>query len=128
VKTMVEVMRAAPGVGLAAPQIGVPLRVAVLEDPPSHMERLTDDEKRDRGRSPLPLTVLVNPELSVVGEERATFFEGCLSVGGYMALVERHLRVQVRAVDANGAKVEIELAGWPARIAQHELDHLAGTL
>jgi peptide deformylase len=127
-RTMVEVMRAAPGVGLAAPQIGVALRVVVMEDVSSTMARLSEVERAERGRVELPLTVLVNPELFPTGDRRATFFEGCLSVGGYMALVERHLDVDLRGLDLDGKKVELRLSGWPARIAQHELDHLEGTL
>jgi peptide deformylase len=71
---------------------------------------------------------MVNPELRPSGERQATFFEGCLSVGGYMALVERHLDVELVGVDIDGKKLERRLSGWPARIAQHELDHLEGTL
>jgi peptide deformylase len=127
-RTMVEVMRDAPGVGLAAPQIGVGLRVIVMEDVSTTMARLSDAERTERGRVELPLTILVNPELHPAGDRRATFFEGCLSVGGYMALVERRLDVVVRGLDTDGKKVELELRGWPARIAQHELDHLDGTL
>ncbi len=128
VRTMVDVMRAAPGVGLAAPQIGVGLRVVVMEDVSATMARLSDAERAERGRVELPLTVLVNPELRATDERRATFFEGCLSVGGYMALVERHLGIELKGVDTDGKKVEVRLSGWPARIAQHELDHLDGTL
>jgi peptide deformylase len=99
-----------------------------MEDVSATMSRLSDAERAERGRVELPLTCLVNPLLQAIGERRATFFEGCLSVGGYMALVERHLDVGLSGVDADGKKVELELHGWPARIAQHELDHLDGTL
>ena len=128
VRTMVDVMRDAPGVGLAAPQIGVGLRVVVMEDVSATMARLSDAERAERGRVELPLTVLINPELEPSGGRQATFFEGCLSVGGYMALVERHLDVCLVGQDLDGKKVELALSGWPARIAQHELDHLEGTL
>ncbi|HVY49602.1 MAG TPA: peptide deformylase [Minicystis sp.] len=128
VRTMIEVMRNAPGVGLAAPQIGVPLRVVVMEDAEELMQRLSDDERAERGRTPLPLTVLVNPEMRPVGDAQATFFEGCLSVGGYMALVERRLEVEVKGLDEKGKPVAFTARGWPARIVQHELDHLDGTL
>jgi peptide deformylase len=128
VKRMVEAMRAAPGVGLAAPQLGVPLQVVVLEDDASLMARLTQEQRDERERAPFPLKILFNPELRVVGDERATFFEGCLSVAGYMALVERHVAVEVTALDERGAPVRWEARGWPARILQHEIDHLKGTL
>jgi peptide deformylase len=128
VATMTEVMRKAPGVGLAAPQIGVGLRVIVLEDGESLMSRLSAAERAARGRVPFPLTAIINPELALVGDQRATFFEGCLSVAGYMALVERALEVEVRGLDEKGDPVRWQVSGWPARILQHEVDHLAGTL
>jgi peptide deformylase len=128
VATMVATMRAAPGVGLAAPQIGVPLRVIVLEDPADLQASLNPAELRERGREPLPLRVLVNPVLRPIGDERATFFEGCLSVDGFAALVERSLEVEVSGLDENGVPVTLRARGWPARILQHELDHLDGTL
>jgi peptide deformylase len=128
VETMTEVMRQAPGVGLAAPQIGLGLSLIVLEDAEALMARLTPEERASRGRTPVPLTVIANPVLTVHGEAKATFFEGCLSVPGYMALVERALEVEVKGSDERGAPVSWRVSGWPARILQHEVDHLAGTL
>ena len=128
VHTMVAVMRAAPGVGLAAPQIGVPLQVIVLEDAEALMSKLTPAERAARGRVPYPLQVLVKTKLRPIGAERATFFEGCLSVKGYMALVERALEVEVSGLDEHGKEVTVRVSGWPARILQHEIDHLRGTL
>ncbi|WP_437325215.1 peptide deformylase [Sorangium sp. So ce381] len=136
VSTMVSVMRKAPGVGLAAPQIGVGQQVIVLEDSEELMSRLTPGQRAERGRVPFPLRVVINPTLRVLapslpdaaGAGRATFFEGCLSVPGYMALVERDLSVEVSGVDEDGKEVRWEATGWPARILQHEVDHLRGTL
>ncbi|WP_437810596.1 peptide deformylase [Sorangium sp. So ce1078] len=136
ISTMVAVMRKAPGVGLAAPQIGVGQQVIVLEDSEELMSRLTPGQRAERGRVPFPLKVIVNPTLKVLapssagatGAGRATFFEGCLSVPGYMALVERDLSVEVSGVDGDGKDVRWEATGWPARILQHEVDHLRGTL
>jgi len=128
VERMVEAMRGAPGVGLAAPQIGVDLRVIVVEDRPEYGASLSADELRARERTPVELTVVVNPVLALIGTATATFFEGCLSVPGYVALVERHLEVEVTGSDARGAPVVWRARGWPARILQHELDHLDGTL
>ncbi|MGD0679950.1 MAG: peptide deformylase [Polyangiaceae bacterium] len=128
VNRMVEVMRKAPGVGLAAPQIGVPLRVFVAEDTEERMTRLTPDGRALRRRTPLPLTVLVNPEVRPIGGDRALFFEGCLSVPGYGALVDRFLGVDVTALHPSGQPLSLHLEGWPARIMQHEIDHLDGTL
>lgn len=128
VEKMIATMRLAPGVGLAAPQIGVPLRVIVLEDREDLAKGLTPDERRERERSPFPTRVLFNPVLTSVGEERAIFFEGCLSVKGYVGLVDRSAEVEVRGLDENAAPVTWRVRGWPARILQHEVDHLDGTL
>jgi len=128
VDIMVEVMREAPGVGLAAPQIGVPLRVFVAEDDEDRLAHISSEARELRARTPLPLTVLVNPKVSPVGGAEATFFEGCLSVRGYGALVARAAEVTVEAVDAQGRPASLHLQGWPARIMQHEMDHLNGTL
>jgi peptide deformylase len=125
---MIAVMRAAPGVGLAAPQIDSALRVIVLEDTEAAVGQLTDIERRERGRAPFPLRVIVNPVLRQVGEERATFFEGCLSVRGYVGLVERSLEVEVAGLDRLGIPQSWRVRGWPARILQHEIDHLDGIL
>jgi peptide deformylase len=128
VAKMIATMRAAPGVGLAAPQIGVPLRVIVLEDRPELMAKLTDVEKRERERVPFGPRVFVNPTVTPIGEERAMFFEGCLSVRGYVGLVDRAAEVEVTGTDEKGAPQTWRVHGWPARILQHELDHLDGTL
>jgi peptide deformylase len=131
VATMVEVMRAAPGVGLAAPQIGVPKQILVAEDRAELVERIDPENRTARGRVPVPLTVIVNPTLRVVGDEHATFLEGCLSVTGYVALVRRALEVEVTGLDATGPEIVPRVwrwRGWPARILQHEVDHLLGTL
>ncbi len=128
VKRMVEAMRAAPGVGLAAPQLGVPLRVFVIEDREERMASLTPEELAERERVPVPVRVFVNPEVRPVGEEKVTFFEGCLSVDGFAALVERSREVEVSALDEHGEPFTWRVQGWPARILQHEFDHLNGTL
>lgn len=128
VSTMVAVMRAAPGVGLAAPQIGVGLRVIVLEDREDLMGRIAPEERALRGRVPVPLRVIFNPVLTLIGDKRATFFEGCLSVSGFMALVERALEVEVTGFDEVGDPLKWRVSGWPARILQHEVDHIDGSL
>lgn len=125
---MVETMRAAPGVGLAAPQIGVPLRVLVMEDREELMASLTPEERAERERVPVPVRVFINPTLTPVGEEKVTFFEGCLSVAGFAGLVERFHEVEVTGLDEKGQAQTWRVAGWPARILQHEVDHLGGTL
>jgi peptide deformylase len=129
VKRMAATMTAAPGVGLAAPQVGVPIQLAVLQDGPERWGQLAEDERAARERTELPFTVLVNPVLEPVGgDELASFYEGCLSVPGLTAVVARHRAVRVRALDEHGQPVDAVLSGWPARIAQHEVDHLGGRL
>jgi peptide deformylase len=121
-------MRAAPGVGLAAPQIGVPLRVYVAEDDERRMAHQSTEARAVRRRGPLPLAVFVNPRVVPASEDAALFYEGCLSVRGYGALVRRAAAVDVTGVDADGQAISLHLEGWPARIMQHEMDHLDGTL
>jgi peptide deformylase len=128
VEVMVATMRAAPGVGLAAPQIGVPLRVFVAEDDEERMAHQSVEARTTRGRVPLALTVFVNPTVVPASGEEATFYEGCLSVRGYGALVRRAAAVDVTGLDAHGRPVLLHFDGWPARIMQHEADHLDGTL
>jgi len=117
-------MHAAPGVGLAAPQVGVPLRLAVIEDPAP----VSEEVRLARGRVPQPFRVLVNPSYERVGAARAAFFEGCLSVPGWQAVVARHAEVRLTALDEHGRAVDEVFTGWPARIVQHETDHLDGML
>nr|WP_217700754.1 peptide deformylase [Krasilnikoviella flava] len=123
---MRRTMHAAPGVGLAAPQVGIGLAIAVVEDAGTSV-----DDPRER--TPLPYRVLIDPRYEPLpgpgGEpERAAFHEGCLSVSGWQAVVARHRRVRLTGRDETGAPVDEVLAGWPARIVQHETDHLAGEL
>ena len=128
VELMIATMRAAPGVGLAAPQIGLPLRLIVLEDPEEAVGALTEEARAERGRVPVPVTAIVNPVLRLCDGPRDTFFEGCLSVPGYSALVARARVVEVTGLTPLGAPFAWRVSGWPARILQHECDHLDGTL
>lgn len=121
---MRETMHAAPGVGLAAPQVGIGLQIAVLEDSAA----VPDVVAVARERAPLPFTVLINPRYRAVGDDVAAFYEGCLSVPGYQAVVERAVVVAVTAIDQFGTPIDAEYRGWQARIVQHETDHLGGTL
>jgi peptide deformylase len=121
---MVETMRAAPGVGLAAPQVGVDLRVIVVEyaeEPP---------EDRPEGQPPPKpvLYTLVNPEITRASSEKVEGVEACLSVPGFAGSVERNTEVVVKGFNAKGSPVRIRARGWLARIFQHEIDHINGTL
>ncbi len=128
VETMRETMRDAPGVGLAAPQIGLPLQLVVIEDRPEYIEKLPPEHSIERDRRPVPFHVIINPMLTVDGEETEEFFEGCLSVTGFTAIVPRAKRVRVECWNEKAERIVIEARGWYARILQHEIDHLRGIL
>ena len=128
IEEMQEVMYAAPGVGLAAPQIGRGIQLAVIEDREQYMKDWTPEQLAGRERKPVPFQVIVNPRLTLLGDERVEFFEGCLSIQGLMALVPRSRRVRVECLDQTGEQRIIDATGWHARILQHEIDHLSGNL
>jgi peptide deformylase len=128
VELMRETMRDAPGVGLAAPQIGESLQLAVIEDSADYQEGVGAEELAARGRAPVPFHVIANPRLTITEPGPAVFYEGCLSIPGFLAQVPRGLAVRVDALDHRGEPVTIQARGWYARILQHEIDHLAGTL
>ncbi|ALV45042.1 peptide deformylase [Arthrobacter alpinus] len=121
---MTETMRAAPGVGLAAPQIGIPLQLAVLED----QYEVTPDNAMARRREPLELFAILNPRYTPVGHELASHYEGCLSMSGWQGVVDRHAAVDLAYDDEHGSARTARFTGWQARIVQHETDHLSGTL
>lgn len=125
---MRDAMREAPGVGLAAPQIGVPIQLAVIEDRAEYIEGLAEEEIAERQRAEIPFHVIINPQLSSLDDTSAEFFEGCLSVEGFSAVVDRALNVRVECLNERGEEITIDAHGWYARILQHEIDHLNGTL
>jgi peptide deformylase len=125
---MRETVRDAPGVGLAAPQVGESMQLAVIEDKLEYHELLTEKELKERERSAIPFHVIVNPALELLTEPTQTFFEGCLSLPGFTALVARAREVRVHCLDHSGEPRIIDASGWYARILQHEIDHLHGTL
>ena len=127
IEWMRETMRDAPGVGLAAPQVGLPLQLAVIEDPAEVQRAMPPEKLAERGRRPVPFHVIVNPRLTPDGSP-VEFFEGCLSVTGFVGLVPRAVRARVECLNEMGQPVSIEADGWYARILQHEIDHLHGTL
>jgi peptide deformylase len=128
IRDMQETMRDAPGVGLAAPQVGLPLQLAVIEDREELLRTLPVEELAEKERRPVPFHVIVNPEMTVVGSEMVEFPEGCLSLMGYSAIVPRARRIRVSYFDEHGARQNVEVSGWYARILQHEIDHLHGSL
>ena len=128
---MTTTMREAPGVGLAAPQVGLPLSFYVVEDRFAS-EPGQDDEDALLERRPLELRVLLDPVVEPLGTQRVYAFEGCLSVDGWQSIVPRARRVRLRATEllpgGELREVDEEHVGWTARILQHETDHLAGIL
>ena len=125
---MRETMHEAPGVGLAAPQIGLPLQLAVIEDRAEYHKDIAPEELRERQRQPVPFHAIINPKITFTSETSVEFFEGCLSVPGFSAIVPRALTVRVECLDEDGTPKLVEATGWYARILQHEIDHLNGNL
>jgi peptide deformylase len=125
---MRETMHDAPGVGLAAPQVGMAIQLAVVEDREELLKDAPAEMLAERERKPVPFHVLINPKIVLAPDPTVVFFEGCLSLPGFTALVPRTRTVCVDCLDENGQKKRIEASGWYARILQHEIDHLAGCL
>lgn len=128
IESMRETMHDAPGVGLAAPQIGESIQLAVIEDRADYLEGVSAEHLAKLQRSAVPFHVIINPKIYILDKSSAQFFEGCLSVEGYQAVVKRALHVHVECFNERGEEVSINAQGWYARILQHEIDHLAGTL
>ncbi|HYM31712.1 MAG TPA: peptide deformylase [Candidatus Cybelea sp.] len=119
VKDMIETMADAPGIGLAAPQVHVPLRVVIFQVPA---------ERTEPGEAAVDLTVLVNPEIESLTEEMALGWEGCLSVPGLRGVVPRFTHIRYSGVGLDGKLVQREARDMHARVVQHECDHLDGVL
>ena len=128
IDSMIETLRDVPGVGLAAPQVGQSLQIFIVEDKEKYHKQVPDDVLNEQGRKAVPLIVLVNPKLEVLESQESLYFEGCLSVEGYLGAVSRANKVKVNALDRNGRSVSCTATGWYARILQHEIEHLNGEL
>lgn len=120
VRDMHETLPAAGGIGLAAPQVNVPVRLAIIE--------IAGGPTRYGEIAAMPMTVFINPEIEVLDPATAGYWEGCLSVPGLRGFVERPQHVRVRALDLQGRHFELELKGFLATVFQHEFDHLDGKL
>lgn len=125
---MRDTMRAAPGVGLAAPQIGESIQLAVIEDRIDYIDDMPAEKLAELQRSPVDFHVIINPTLTPIDETVVAFFEGCLSVAGFAAMVPRAQSVRVECLNERAEPITITAHGWYARILQHEIDHLNGTL
>lgn len=121
---MRSMMHKAPGVGLAAPQLGIPLQLAVLED----QFDVDPAVAAVRGREPLPFFAMLNSSYQPAGTSTVAFYEGCLSVNGLQAVVSRPESVRLDFTTPEGTRQQREFSGWQARIVQHETDHLHGIL
>jgi peptide deformylase len=128
IASMVRTLREARGVGLAANQVGEHLSIAVVEDRAESHRDVPRERLQAQQRSPVKLTVLVNPTATVTDNTTNEWFEGCLSIPGMLAIVPRANAVRATALAPDGAPLEIEATGWHARILQHELDHLRGVM
>jgi len=128
IEDMRETLEDAPGVGLAAPQVGVPIQLAIIEDRPEYSKDIPAEQLAERERVPVRFHVIINPVLQPLAKSQVDFFEGCLSLDGFTAVVPRYRKVRVTCLDETGAQRRIDASGWYARILQHEIDHLNGTL
>ncbi len=126
IRDMVETMVDADGAGLAAPQVHVPARLVIFQAPPERATGPVDGEEVFDHTA--PLTVLINPEIEVLGEERELGMEGCLSVPGLRGMVPRYTHIRYSGLNEKGEPVAREARGFHARVVQHECDHLDGIL
>ena len=128
---MVDTMADAPGIGLAAPQVHVPKRLVIFHIPESRAgdeEDGDDEEEEEEEEREVPMTVLINPVIEALDEERVTGIEGCLSLPGMVGMVPRFRHIRYKALAPDGSLIEREASGYHARVVQHECDHLDGIL
>ena len=128
---MIETMRDAPGVGIAAPQVNIGQQLIVVEYAEDEDEENSDEEIAESDTPPAKpklLYVMINPEIVKASEEKIMGVEGCLSIPGLQGEVERHEAIQVKGLNRHGKPQKLKVDGWMARIFQHEIDHLNGVL
>ncbi len=123
---MVDTMADAPGIGLAAPQVHVPKRLVIFHIPESRANQEEDENGNEE--EAVPMTVLINPEIEALDEERVTGIEGCLSLPDMVGMVPRFRHIRYKALAPDGSVIEREASGYHARVVQHECDHLDGIL
>ncbi len=124
---MIETMRDAPGVGLAAPQVNISEQLIVVEYSEDDDED-EDENAEEKPEKPKKLYVMINPEITKTSEEKVLGVEGCLSIPGIQGEVERFEKIQVKGLNRYGKPQKLKVHGWMARIFQHEIDHLNGVL
>lgn len=128
IHTMRQVMRGTYSVGISAPQIGCPLQITMMEFSNSNMRMAKKEEMTARLYQAFPLKVFINPTMEVINNQQLVFPEGCESIRGYSADVPRYYEVKISGLNEHGEHHEWQARGWPARIIQHEIDHLEGCL
>ncbi len=128
IEEMRDAMREAPGVGLAAPQVGLSLQLAVIEDREDLLKGFSADDLAERERRTVPFHVIINPVIAYLSDEKKNFYEGCLSLPGFSAVVPRARTIRVEYLDERAEPQFVQASGWYARILQHEIDHLRGAL
>ena len=119
IQDMLDTMKAEDGAGIAAPQIGVNMRIVIFGV--EHNPRYPDAEA-------IPMTILINPQITTLTSEVESAWEGCLSVPGFRGLVPRYKSIRYTGRDENGGMINREVSGFHARVVQHEVDHLNGIL
>lgn len=128
IQLMKDTMQDAPGVGLAAPQIGQSIQLIVIEDRPEYTQSLSAEQVKQRERSPVPFHVIINPKITLLDTTTVEFYEGCISIPEYRGIIPRTRSVKVDCLNERAEPITIEATGWYARILQHEIDHLHGIL
>ncbi|KAK3570387.1 hypothetical protein QTP86_019260 [Hemibagrus guttatus] len=128
IRTMVTVMRRLKCVGLSAPQVGVPLRIIAVEYSEKMLQENSPATIEARGMVSVPLKVFINPQLRVLDGQTVNFQEACESISGFSASVPRYISVEISGLNEKAEPVTWQASGWPARILQHEMDHLDGIL
>jgi len=128
ISTMKYCLKRYDGVGISAPQIGVPLQIMMVHMTTSQLDRWTEEMQKLRLMEVIPMKIIINPQLSIVDSEQVSLSESCCSMHGFSALVPRYKKVSVTGLDENGEKITWNASGWAARIAQHEFDHLGGKM
>jgi peptide deformylase len=128
IRDMLDTLTDIGGAGLAAPQVHVPLRLVIFHVPAARMAREDGAKEGDASVMGVPMTVLINPDITPLSEDRALGIEACLSVPGLAGLVPRHTHIRYRGLDEQGRVIEREARGFHARVVQHECDHLDGIL
>lgn len=125
---MIATLRDQPGVGLAAPQVGERLQIIVIEDKKQYHARLSPQVLAAQKRQPVALQVIINPVVTILDSSQNYFFEGCLSIAGFRAVVPRADKLKVSGLGRDGEPLTLVAEGWLARIVQHEVEHLGGRL